>query len=184
MMRSFMMLVMNATHSPFSAFSSKCREFTPALTPLTTFTVVLLAIGSLAAQSRPPAAPKIESRLEAAIDRTLVQGHSAILPPHVSHLLGISPEEHEVPVKQFVEMGEPIRGFEVSSDHPNNVVLFVESREKKESTFYLTSRRGALRKVLAVIEGVGYDRRPTPDDRHAFEKEKQHWIDRLAPKAL
>ena len=146
--------------------------------------VLLLAAGILAAQSRTPAAPKAESRLTVAIDRTLAQGHSAILPPHVSHLLGISPEEREVPVKQFAEMGDPVRGFEVSTGQPNNVVLFVESRSKKQSTFYLTSRRGVLRKVLSVVEGVGYDRRPTSNDRSAFEKEKQRWLDRLAPKPL
>jgi hypothetical protein len=122
----------------------------------------------------------VNKRLAAAIDRTVAEGHDAVLPPHVSHLLGISPQEHEVPIKQFVEMGEPIHGFEVSTAEHNNVVIFVESRAQKETTFYLTSRRGLLRKVLSVREGVGYDRSPTKDDKEAFEKEKQRWMDRLA----
>jgi hypothetical protein len=175
-----MMLVMHATHRFLAGFIQFCC----APTRISHVVIILLAIGSLAAQSRTPAAPKVESRLAAAVDRTLAQGHNAILPPHVSHLLGISPQEQEVPVKQFAEMGEPIRGFEVSSDQSNNVVLFVESRAKNESTFYLTSRRGVLRKVLSVVKGVGYDRRPTTEDRNAFAKEKQRWIDRLAPKPL
>ena len=144
--------------------------------------VVVLTVCSVAAQSPRAAAPKAKSRLASAIDRTLEQGHDAILPPHVANLLGISPQEREVPVKQFAEMGELIRGFEVSAAAHNNVVLFVESRARKESTFYLTSRSGVLRKVLSVREGVGYARVPTKDDREAFEKEKQHWVDQLAPK--
>jgi hypothetical protein len=143
--------------------------------------LMLLMVPLLVAQAPTSAAPKAKSRLATAIDRTLEQGHDAVLPPHVSHLLGISPEEHEVPVKQFAEMGEPIRGFEVSAAEHKNLVLFVESRANNQSTFYLSSPRGTLRKVLAVIEGVGYARVPTKDDREAFEKEKQYWIDRLVP---
>ncbi len=144
---------------------------------------MLLVSGWLAAQSQTPATPKATSGLATAIDRTLDEGHDAVLPPHVSHLLGISPEEREVPVKQFVEMGESIRGFEVSTAEHNDVVIFVESRAQKQSLFYLASRHGLLRKVLAVVEGVGYARRPTKDDQEQFEKEKQRWINRLAPKS-
>jgi hypothetical protein len=145
--------------------------------------VVALAMCSLAAQTKRAVAPKPNSGLASAIDRALAEGHDAVLPPHASHLLGIAPQEHEVPVKQFVEMGEPIRGLEVSVAEHNNVVLFVESRAQKQSIFYLTSRNGVLRKVLSVIEGVGYARTPTKDDKDAFEKEKKHWIERLAAKA-
>lgn len=175
-----MMLVMRAAHAHFSGFFSPSI----ALRRMWNVIVVLLAVSSLAAQSETSAAPRAKSRLATAIDRTLEHGHDAILPPHVSHLLGISPQEHEVPVKQFTEMEEPIRGFEVSTAEHNNVVVFVEKRVQKESTFYLTSQRGTLRKVLSVIEGVGYDRLPTKDDKEAFEKEKQHWVDLLAPKHL
>jgi len=122
------------------------------------------------------------SPLAQAIELTLAKGHDAILPPHVSHLLGISPDEHEVPVKQAVQMGEPIRGFEVSTAQQNDVVIWVENRAQKQTTYYLMSRRGTLRKVLAVVEGTGYSRRPTKDDQEAFEKEKQRWLDQLAPK--
>jgi uncharacterized protein YaiI (UPF0178 family) len=60
--------------------------------------------------------------------------------------------------------------------------MFVENRAQKQTTFYLMSKRGTLRKVLAVIEGTGYPRQPTKQDREAFEKEKQRWVDQLAPK--
>jgi len=150
---------------------------------LKTWLVMFVLIVSLAAQSqKPSAAPKTKSRLATAIDRTLEKGRDAILPPHISDLLGISPEKNEVPVKQAVKMGEPIRGFEVSSLEPNNVVIFVESRLQKETIFYLTSRTGTLRRVLSVREGAGYPRRPTNEDQVAFDQEKQYWIDQLAPK--
>jgi hypothetical protein len=144
--------------------------------------VILLAAGCLSAQSQKPAATQTKSALGTAIDRTVEQGHDAILPPHVSNLLGLSPDEHEVPIKQFVQMGEPIRGFEVSSANHNNVVIFVESRAQKQTIFYLTSRRGGLRKVLSVVEGTGYARVPTKDDKEEFEKEKQRWVEQLTGK--
>lgn len=144
--------------------------------------VMMLAAGCLSAQSQKPAPTRTKSPLGSAIDRTVDQGHDAVLPPHVSNLLGISPNEHEVPIKQFVQMGEPIRGFEVSSANHNNVIIFVENRAQKQTMFYLTSRRGGLRKVLSVVEGTGYARVPTKDDKEAFEKEKQRWVEQLTGK--
>jgi len=128
------------------------------------------------------ASPQTASPLARAIERTLEQGQDAILPPHVSFLLGISPHEHQVPVKQFAQMGEPIRGFEVSTAQPNDVVIWVESRAQKQATYYLMSRRGTLRMVLEVVQGTGHSRRPTKDDQEGFGKEKQRWLDQLAPK--
>lgn len=171
-----MMLVMQTGHPVLSTLFPHRKRRVSAIA------VVLLPVCWLAAQSQKPVARPTKSSLAGAIDRTLDQGHDAILPPHVSNLLGISPQEREVPVKQFVQMGEPIRGFDVSAAEHNNVVLFVESRAQKQTTYYLASRRGTLRKVLAVIDGVGNPRVPTKDDRDIFEQEKQHWIDSLAPK--
>ena len=85
-------------------------------------------------------------------------------------------------MKQAVRMGEPVRGFEVSTEKHNDVVLFVESRVQKETIFYLTSRTGSLRMVLSVREGVGHPRRPTKDDQVTFNQEKQRWVDELVPK--
>jgi hypothetical protein len=166
-----MMLRMQATQGRCSLFFARGL-----------FALLLAALCSLSAHSQAPETHKPTTRLARAIDRTLEQGHDAILPPHVSNLLGISPQEQEVPVKQFAVMGEPIRGFEISTAEQRDIVLFVESREKKESTFYLTSPSGTLRRVLQVTEGVGHPRRPLPADKEAFEKEKQYWLDQLAPK--
>jgi hypothetical protein len=157
-------------------FSRKTLKVLPNL-----MVIGLLAIGSVVAQSQKPAPPKPKSRMATAVELTLEKGHEAALPPHVSTLLGIS-HEQEIPIKQAVEMGEVIRGFEVSTAERNDVVIFVENRAEKDTTFYLTSRTGTLRKVLSVREGTGYSRRPTKDDENIFRKEKQYWLDRLVPK--
>lgn len=173
------MLVMQAAPTPASVFLS--RGLVPRAHNLIFF--LLLATSGLVAQTPNTAAPKAKTRFASAIERTLEEGHDAILPPHISNLLGISPQEHEIPVKQFVEMGALIRGLEISTAEHNNVVIFVEDRTQKETTFYLTSRLGVLRRVLSVREGIGYGRTPTKDDKDAFAKEKQAWIDKLVPKS-
>jgi hypothetical protein len=122
-----------------------------------------------------------DKRLAAAVDRTMQHGHDAILPPHISRLLGLSANEQEVPIRQFAEMGELIRGFDVSIDNSDDIVIFVEDRSKNESTFYLTSPRGAVKKVLSVRAGVGYIRVPTADDKTEFQKQRQYWLDRHVP---
>ncbi len=139
--------------------------------------VVLLACAVGA--SGQTAASRTQGRFSGVIAMTLAQGHDAVLPPHISHLLGISPAEKEVPVKQFVEIKEDIRGFEVGSLQQDDVVLFVEDRVSHDTTFYLTSPNGKLRRVLAVRGGVGYERAPTQADRKVFEKEKTYWVGRL-----
>ncbi len=122
---------------------------------------------------------RTQGRFSKVIDKTLANGRNAVLPPHISHLLGISPAEKEVPVKQFVEMKNDIRGFEVGSLQRGDVVLFVEDRASHDTMFYLTSPTGKLRRVLAVRGGVGYDRAPTQADWKVFEKEKSYWLGRL-----
>jgi hypothetical protein len=133
------------------------------------------------AHSQKAPAPKTDKRLALAVNKTLEQGHDAFLPPHISHLLGISPDEQKVPIKQFAEMGETIRGFEVSAEKHDDIVIFVENRSQDETTFYLISPRGSVRRVLSVKAGVGYGRTPTPADRTALAAEKQYWLDHLVP---
>jgi hypothetical protein len=148
-------------------------------------TVLLLlayVIGSSIALSQAASPSRGSSRLAIAVDKTLTQGRDAILPPHISHLLGISPDEREVPVKQFAQIGEVVKGFEISVAKHEDIVIFLENRSNKESTFYLTSPSGKVKKVVSVKAGVGYDRPPTAKEKSAFESEKQYWLDLLVPK--
>ena len=68
--------------------------------------LMVLVVGGGRSPAQKAAGSKTTGPLARAIDRTLAEGYDAILPPHVSNMLGLSPDEHEVPVKQFHEMGE------------------------------------------------------------------------------
>lgn len=84
-------------------------------------------------------------------------------------------------MQSLVRTEKVVQGFDVSMASRNDVVLFVVNEIKNDQTLYLTSREGALRRVVSVKEGVGGVRRITGEERKAFEKEKQFWLDRLAP---
>lgn len=81
----------------------------------------------------------------------------------------------------MLRTGKVVQGFDVSTANKNDVVLFVVDETVNQQTLYLTSREGALRRIVAVEQGVGRVRKVTAEDRKAFEKEKQFWLDRLAP---
>jgi hypothetical protein len=146
-------------------------------------TLTLAVVAFPLAHSQKAATSGSQQRLALAVNKTLEQGHDAFLPPHISHLLGISPDEHKIPIKQFAEMGQTVRGFEVSAEKHDDIVIFVENPSQGESTFYLISARGSARKVVSIKAGVGYDRVPTAADRKDLATEKQYWIDRLVPVA-
>ena len=135
------------------------------------------------AQTKPSPHPQARKRMVQAVDKTLQQGLHAKLPPHLSTLLGLSKEEESIVRQGFVRTGQVVQGFDVSTANENDVVLFVVDETTKDQTLYLTSKQGQLRKVVLVKQGVGQTRRITSEDRKAFEKEKQFWLDRLAPVA-
>lgn len=84
-------------------------------------------------------------------------------------------------MQSVVREGNLVKGFDVSVTNKNDIVLFVVDETAKDQTLYLTSPEGTLRKVVSVKAGEGKVVRPTEDDRKAFQKEKQAWVDRLAP---
>jgi hypothetical protein len=148
-----------------------------------TATLTLLVLAFSFAHSQKASAPTTQQRFALAVNKALEQGHDAFLPPHISHLLGISPDEQKVLVKQFAEMGQTVRGFEVSAEKHDDIVIFVENQSQGESTFYLISARGNARRVVSVKAGVGYGRVPTAADRTNLATEKQYWLERLVPTA-
>ena len=74
-----------------------------------------------------------------------------------------------------------VRGFDVLTANRTDVVLFVVDETTNDQVLYLTSRDGALRKVVSVKGGIGEVVQISSEGRKAFEKEKQFWLDRLAP---
>jgi hypothetical protein len=81
----------------------------------------------------------------------------------------------------MVRTGKVVQGFDVSLANKNDVVLFVVNETTNDQTLYLTSPEGTLRRMVSVEGGIGKVRRITNQDRKAFEKEKQSWLDRLSP---
>ena len=118
-----------------------------------------------------------------AVDKILQEGLHAKLRPHLSTLLGLSQEEECQVTQGVVRTGKVVQGFDVSTANKNDIVLFVVNETTNDQTLYLTSKEGVLRKVVAVDEGVGQVQKITGQDRKAFEKQKQFWLDRLAPVA-
>ena len=150
-----------------------------AVCPLT----VVMFISAARAQSGPSPSLQERKRMVRAVDKTLQEGLHAKLPPHLSTLLGLSNEKECLVMQGVVRTGKLVQGFDVSTTNKNDVVLFVANETANNQTLYLTSKEGALRKVVTVEEGVGQVRKITSEDRKAFEKEKQFWFDRLAPVA-
>jgi len=144
--------------------------------------IIVLALSFSAALPQAASHSKAQRQVTAAVKKTLEQGKDAILPPHISNLLGISPSERAVSVKQFAQIGEVVKGFDVSTANHEHVVIFVEHPAAKQSTFYLALPSGRVRRVVVVEAGVGHARAPTAKDKKAFEIEKQYWLDLLESK--
>ena len=134
-----------------------------------------------AARAGPSPSPQPQERMVRAVDRTSREVLQAKLPPHVSTLLGISEEKECLVMQGLVRTEKVVEGFDVSMANRNDVVLFVANATSNDQVFYLTSRDGALRRVVSVREGIGEVLQTSGEDRKAFEKEKQFWLDRLAP---
>ncbi len=135
------------------------------------------------AQVRPSPSAQARKRMARAVDKTLQEGLHAKLPPHLSTLLGLSQEEERQVMQGVVRTGKVVQGFDVSTANKNDAVLFVVNETTNDQTLYLTSKEGVLRKVVTVDGGVGQVQKITGQDRKAFEKQKQFWLDRLAPVA-
>ncbi len=72
------------------------------------------------------------------------------------------------------------QGFEVTEKNHDDIVIFIVDETTKDQIFYLTSPNGALRRVVAVKQGVGNVVKPMTADVEAFQKEKKIWEERLA----
>ena len=145
------------------------------------FLTMVMFASAMRAQVSPSPSPLARKRMAQAVDKTLREGLQAKLPPHLSTLLGLSREEESLVRQAVVRTGKIVEGFDVSTANKNDVVLFVVDEATNDQTLYLTSRQGLLQKVVKVNAGVGQVQGITSEDRKAFAKEKQFWLDRLAP---
>lgn len=143
--------------------------------------VAILPVAGGQAQHSPR--PHAQGRFARAADITFRDGVHAKLPPHLSTLLGLSKEEECPVVQSVVRTGTHVQGVDVSAANKNDIVLFVVDEKANDQTLYLTSSEGTLRKVVSVKAGVGDERRITDEEKTAFKKERQFWVDRLVPSA-
>jgi hypothetical protein len=147
----------------------------------TVFILVVVILPVAFGQSQHPPRPHAPGRLAVAADTTFREGVNAKLPPHLSTLLGVSREE-ECPVMQnVVRTGNLVQGIDVLAKSKSDVILFVVDETANDQKLYLTSPEGMLRKMVSVKAGVGGAVRLTDKEKEAFKKEKQFWVDRLAP---
>lgn len=142
---------------------------------------VVMFVSGTRAQGRPLPNPQARQRMVRAVDKTLQEGLHAKLPPHLSTLLGLSNEKECLVMQGVMRTGTVVQGFDVSTANKNDVVLFVVNETTNHQTLYLTSKEGVLRKVVSVEGGVGQVQKITGEEQKTFEKEKQFWLDRLAP---
>jgi hypothetical protein len=153
--------------------------------------MTILFFGTTFAQNPARTGGRTKQRLTQATDKVLQDGLDAYIPPNVSALLGITPSPQQTAVKQRLTQNKSkLSAFNVSIENPQNIVLFVNTRDPATGadtlqTYYLTSPQGALRKVLAVEQpsGTPRARSGTEEDKAAFAKELQSWLDRLEPPA-
>jgi hypothetical protein len=145
--------------------------------------VLVLAVIMPASEGHAQQAPgsHTQRRFALAAETTFRKGVHAILPPHISTLLGISKEAECAVMQSVVHTGNLVQGFDVLVTNKNDIVIFVVDEIANEENLYLTSPAGTLRKVVSVKAGVGEVARATDKNRKAFEKEKQFWVDRLVP---
>ena len=159
--------------------SKLTRERFVELLAFIVLAVVILPAAAGQAQHSPHS--NAQERLALAADSVFQDGTHAKLPPHLSTLLGVAKEE-ECPVMQrVVRTGNLVQGIDVSVANKNDIVLFVVDETANDQTLYLTSPDGTLRKLVSVKAGVGNAVRITDMDKNMFKKEKQFWLDRLAP---
>jgi hypothetical protein len=147
------------------------------------FAVLIVAMMILPAPGQVKSAPPSHALggFAQAADATFRKGVHAKLPPHISTLLGLSKEQECEVMQGVLRTGNLVQGIDVPATKKNNVVLFTVDETANEQTLYLTSPQGTLRKVVAVKAGVGNVVPITDSNLSAFKKEKQFWIDHLAP---
>jgi len=148
--------------------------------------VLGLAVATLPAalgQVQHPVRSHVEGGLALAAETTVRDGLHAKLPPHLSTLLGLSKEQECQVLQNVVRTEAGVRGFDVSVANKKDIVLFAVDEAAKNQSLYLTSPTGTLRKVVSVKAGVGEVTQIKDKDREEFQKEKQFWLDRMAPSA-
>jgi hypothetical protein len=92
--------------------------------------------------------------LGSTIDDVLKSGADATLPPNLSKVLGLASRGRATPVKQLVfRRGQVVHAFNVDPAHRHEIVLFIADEATRETTAYLMTPTGRLRKAVTYQFG-------------------------------
>ena len=118
--------------------------------------------------------------LNGLVQTAVRSGQDAILPPHLSVMLGVSTSEASTPVRQLgFKNGDNIKTFNVCAADHQNVVLMSVGADSRVSA-YLMSSEGVLRK--AIVYQVGGDTRELRISaaKADFLEQRKLWFERAA----
>jgi hypothetical protein len=114
--------------------------------------------------------------LNALVESVVQHGPDALLPAHLSVLLGVNSTEQSTPVKQaVVRDGSTVRTFNVSAANHGNLVMLTYDEKTHETKAYLVAATGALRKAVSYQAGAPANERSTKDARNDFAHEVSFW---------
>jgi hypothetical protein len=114
--------------------------------------------------------------LNALVESVVQHGPDALLPPHLSVVLGVNSTERTTPVMQaVVRDGSIVRTFNVSAANHGNLVMLTYDEKTQETKAYLVAATGALRKAVSYQAGAPANERSVKDARTDFAHEISFW---------
>ena len=112
------------------------------------------------------------------VNAALHVGQKAKLGPHLSVLLGLSPTEASVEVRQLgFKNGDDIKTLNVCGDNHENVVLMTVGSDRRAEA-YLMSPDGVLRKALRYQVGGDTTELRLTEAKPGFLRERKLWLER------
>lgn len=110
------------------------------------------------------------------IEAVVHHGPDAMLPPHLSVVLGVSPQERQTAVKQaVVRNASMVRTFNVCTENHDDVVILTYDELSHATKVYLASPAGKLRKAVHYQAGAAANERSLADARSDFANEADFW---------
>ena len=104
------------------------------------------------------------------------EGTDALLPPHLSVVLGLTGAEQGVAVKQLlIRAAQRIRAFNVCAAAPSTVIIFEFDEATRIITAFRVSRAGTLDKAVTYESGQPVKELVGALARRALAEELRYW---------
>lgn len=114
--------------------------------------------------------------LDGLIESVVRSGGEAVLPAHLSVVLGVAAVERTTAVKQaMIRDRSAIRTFNVCAANHHDVVILTYDEQSHLTKAYLVSAKGALRKAVDYQAGAAANVRSLADARSDFADEISFW---------